>query len=79
MHGHAQYWCLYCLGTISSFFILTGWLPNARLNNIVASLLKYLMPILIGYVGGFNAYGKLGGALGALQQWGWSLGHVLLC
>lgn len=66
-------------GLLAAFFIPTGWFPNARLNGLVAPLLKYLMPVLIGYVGGFNVYGKRGGAIGALATMGVVIGsHITM-
>lgn len=66
-------------GLLAAFFIPMGWLPNARLNGLVAPLLKYLMPVLIGYVGVFNVYGKRGGAIGALATMGVVIGsHITM-
>lgn len=61
-------------GLLAAFFIPTGWTPNEQLNELVAPILQYLMPILIGYVGGYNVYGKRGGAIGALSTMGVVIG-----
>lgn len=61
-------------GLLAAFFIPTGWTPNEYLNELVGPIMKYLMPILIGYVGGFNVYGKRGGAIGALATMGVVIG-----
>ncbi|MEG0468458.1 MAG: PTS mannitol transporter subunit IIBC, partial [Longicatena sp.] len=44
-------------GILTALFIPTGWAPNEDLNNLVGPTLKFLMPILIGYTGGYNVYG----------------------
>jgi PTS system mannitol-specific IIC component len=49
-------------GLITALFISTGWLPNERFATLVDPMLKYLLPILIGFTGG-NAVGKLRGAV----------------
>ncbi|MGM0168849.1 PTS system, mannitol-specific IIB component [Enterococcus sp. AZ135] len=61
-------------GLLAAFFIPTGWTPNEQLNELVGPILQYLMPILIGYVGGYNVYGKRGGAIGALSTMGVVIG-----
>ncbi|GCF94176.1 PTS system mannitol-specific EIICB component [Enterococcus florum] len=57
-------------GLMAAFFIPTGWTPNEHLNELVPPILNYLLPILIGYTGGYNVYGKRGGAIGALATMG---------
>ncbi|MGY3750283.1 PTS mannitol transporter subunit IICB [Vagococcus acidifermentans] len=61
-------------GLLAAFFIPTGWTPNEHLNELVGPILTYLLPILIGYVGGYNVYGKRGGAIGALSTMGVVIG-----
>lgn len=61
-------------GLLAAFFIPTGWIPNEHLNQLVDPILTYLLPILIGYVGGYNVYGKRGGAIGALSTMGVVIG-----
>ncbi|WP_025755441.1 PTS mannitol transporter subunit IICB [Mycoplasmopsis cricetuli] len=52
------------LGT--SFFIPTGWLPNKDLSGFVGVGIIYLIPILIGFLGGKKIYGTRGAVIGAL-------------
>lgn len=61
-------------GILTALFIPTGWLPNEALNNLVGPTLTYAMPILIGYTGGYNIYGKRGGVAGALATMGVVIG-----
>ncbi len=61
-------------GLLAALFIDTGWIPNEYLNQLVAPTLKYLMPILIGYTGGYNIYGRRGGVAGALATMGVVIG-----
>ncbi len=61
-------------GLLAALFIPTGWLPNEYLNELVGPTLKYLMPILIGYTGGYNVYGRRGGVAGALSTMGVVIG-----
>lgn len=57
-------------GLIASFFIATGWTPNAQLANIVSPMLQYMIPLLIGYTGGNLVYGKRGAVIGAIGCFG---------
>lgn len=61
-------------GILTALFIPTGWMPNEELNNIIGPTLKFLMPILIGYTGGYNIYGKRGGVAGAIATIGVVIG-----
>lgn len=61
-------------GFLAAFFIPTGWMPNEYMNQLVGPTLTYLLPVLIGYTGGFNIYGKRGGAIGALSTMGLIIG-----
>lgn len=61
-------------GLLAAMFIPTGWFPNENLNNLVGPTLKYLMPILIGYMGGYNVYGRRGGVAGAIATMGVVIG-----
>lgn len=53
-------------GIITALFIPTGWAPNERLGQLVDPMVTYLLPILIGYTGGYKVYGMRGGVLGAI-------------
>ncbi|OTO15235.1 MULTISPECIES: PTS mannitol transporter subunit IICB [Enterococcus] len=61
-------------GILAALVIPTGWLPNEKLNVLVAPTMKYLVPALIGYTGGFNIHGKRGGVIGAFATMGIILG-----
>lgn len=61
-------------GIITALFIPTGWIPNEFLNRLVGPTLTYLLPILIGYTGGYNIHGKRGGVAGAIATMGVVIG-----
>lgn len=57
-------------GVLTSLFIETGWLPNETFATIVSPMITYLLPLLIGYTGGYNVYGQRGGVVGAILTMG---------
>ncbi len=57
-------------GLITALFIPTGWVPNKTFGALVGPIINYLLPILIGYVGGKHIYGHRGGVIGALATMG---------
>ena len=57
-------------GFIAAFFIPAGWFPNDTINGMVAPMLQYLLPILIGYTGGKAVGGQKGAVTGALATLG---------
>ncbi len=61
-------------GLIAALFIPDGWLgkwgPAATINIMVGPMLKYLLPILIGYTGGKVIGGQKGAVTGALATLG---------
>lgn len=57
-------------GLITALFIPTGWLPNKELATLVDPMIKYLLPLLIGYTGGKVVYGERGGVVGAIATMG---------
>ncbi|MDR0380368.1 MAG: PTS mannitol transporter subunit IICBA [Oscillospiraceae bacterium] len=61
-------------GLITALFIDTGWLPNARLSAMVDPMIKYLLPLLIGYTGGKMVGGTRGGVVGAIATIGVIMG-----
>lgn len=61
-------------GVLAALFIPTGWLPNEKLNELIAPTMKYLMPLLIAYTGGSNIYERRGGVIGAFATMGVILG-----
>lgn len=57
-------------GLLTALFIPTGWWPNERLNQLVAPMLTYLLPLLIGYTAGHNVAGVRGGVTAAIATAG---------
>lgn len=57
-------------GVITALFIADGYLPNEKLAAIVSPMLTYLLPVLIGYTGGYNVYGQRGAVVGAISTIG---------
>ena len=57
-------------GLITALFIPTGWLPNATLAGLVAPMITYLLPLLIGYTGGKLVGGERGAVVGAVTTIG---------
>ena len=61
-------------GLITALFIKTGWLPNETFAKLVGPMISYLLPILIGYMGGRLVYGHRGGVIGAVATMGTIVG-----
>jgi len=57
-------------GIITTFVIPTGWVPNETLQKMVDPMIKYLIPILVGYTGGKLVHGVRGGVFGAIATAG---------
>ena len=57
-------------GFITALFIPTGWLPNETLASMVGPMIKYLLPVLIGYTGGKMVAGDRGAVVGAVTTMG---------
>lgn len=57
-------------GFITAFFIASGWFPNEKLAGLVDPMLKYLLPILVGYTGGKVVAGVRGGVIGSIATIG---------
>lgn len=57
-------------GLITALFIPTGWLPNESFAALVDPMIKYLLPLLIGYTGGTMIHGTRGGVVGATATMG---------
>ena len=57
-------------GLITALFIPTGWFPNEHLAKLVAPMLTYMLPLLIGYTAGHNVSGVRGGVIGAIATAG---------
>ena len=61
-------------GLITAFVIPTGWIPNENLAKLVGPMIKFLLPLLIGYTGGKLVYGHRGGVVGAVVTAGIVIG-----
>ncbi|MDX1414645.1 MAG: PTS mannitol transporter subunit IICB [Candidatus Promineifilaceae bacterium] len=57
-------------GLITALFIPTGWIPNDNFAELVGPMINFLLPILIGYTGGYMIYGVRGGVVGAAATMG---------
>lgn len=57
-------------GLITALFIETGWFPNEQLASLVDPMLKYLLPLLVGYTGGRVVGDVRGGVIGAIATAG---------
>lgn len=64
-------------GLLTALFIPTGWCPNEYLGKLVDPMLKYLLPILIGYTAGKNIAGDRGGVTGAIATTGVIIGSSI--
>lgn len=64
-------------GLITALFIGTGWAPNEYLSKLVDPMIKYLLPLLIGYTGGKMVGGARGGVLGAIATMGVIVGSSI--
>ena len=64
-------------GLLTALFIPTGWWPNEYLGKLVDPMLKYLLPILIGYTAGKNVAGDRGGVTGAIATMGVVIGSSI--
>jgi PTS system mannitol-specific IIC component len=61
-------------GLITAFFIPTGWIPNEDLAKLVGPMIFFLLPILIGYSGGYLVHGQRGAVVGAIATAGVAIG-----
>ncbi|UNL46847.1 PTS mannitol transporter subunit IICBA [Lactobacillus amylovorus] len=58
-------------GLTAAFFMWpSGWFPNKNINNLVQPMLRYLLPILIGYTGGRMVDDERGAGAGAIGTLG---------
>lgn len=57
-------------GLITALFIPTGFFPNENLAKLVDPMVKYLLPLLIGYTGGKLVHDQRGGVVGAIATMG---------
>lgn len=61
-------------GLITLFVIPTGRMPNEHLAQMVDPMIKWLIPILVGYTGGKLVHGTRGGVVGAIATCGIIIG-----
>lgn len=57
-------------GVLTALFIPTGWSPNKEFAVAVGPMISYLLPLLIGYTGGYTVYGQRGAVVGAIATFG---------
>lgn len=57
-------------GLITALFIPDGYFPNEDLAALVDPMIKYLLPLLIGFTGGRMVYDFRGGVVGAIATMG---------
>lgn len=57
-------------GLITALFIPTGWIPSEKFVLLVGPMIKFLLPLLIGYTGGKMVHGVRGGVVGAAATMG---------
>jgi PTS system mannitol-specific IIC component len=57
-------------GLITALFIPAGWVPNGRFAQLVVPMIRYLLPVLIGYTGGRLVHDHRGGVVGATATMG---------
>lgn len=58
-------------GLITAFFIPTGWWPSEKYAALVGPMIRFLIPLLIGYTGGKLVHGEVrGGVVGATATMG---------
>lgn len=61
-------------GFITALFIDTGWMPNKEFSQIVSPMSKYLLPLLISFMGGKLIGGDRGGVAGTVGTIGLIIG-----
>ena len=57
-------------GLITALFIPSGWMPNAKMADMVGPMITYLLPLLIAYTGGKLVWGVRGGVVGSIATMG---------
>lgn len=57
-------------GLATAIFMPTGWYPNERIAALIDPIIKYLLPILVGYTGGKVAGGLRGGIVASIATIG---------
>lgn len=57
-------------GIITMFVIPKGYYPNENLAKLVDPMIKWMIPVLVGYTGGKLVHGTRGGVVGAIATFG---------
>lgn len=57
-------------GVLTALVIPDGYIPNEQLATMVSPMLKYVIPLMIGFTGGYNVYSHRGGIVGAIAAFG---------
>lgn len=57
-------------GFATAIFIPTGWYPNEKIAELIDQIIKYLLPILVGYTGGKAVGGLRGGVVASIATMG---------
>lgn len=57
-------------GLITALFIPVGWIPSEKFAELVGPMIRFLLPLLIGYTGGKMIHGVRGGVIGAASTMG---------
>lgn len=66
-------------GLITAIFMAEGWFPNKQIAELIGPMLNYLLPLLIGYVGGRMVYEERGAVVGRSRRSGSLLAHKFRC
>lgn len=61
-------------GLVTTLFLATGWIPNENLATLIGPTLSFLLPILIGYIGGKMVHGTRGAVIGTVATIGAVIG-----
>src|SRR5919106_1546407 len=64
-------------GLVTAFFIPPGGTPNGDLGELVGPMIFFLLPILIGYTGGYLVHGQRGAVVGAIATAGVAIGGFI--
>lgn len=61
-------------GLLTALFIPTGWIPNEYFGALVGPTIKYLLPLLLAYSGGYMIAGNRGAVMGTIGTVGLIIG-----
>ena len=61
-------------GLITALFFKDGWLPNEKFAALIDPMSHVLLPVLIGYTGGWMVHGQRGAVVGAVATMGLVVG-----